>query len=412
MKKKLLFLDADLRSTLSLIRSIGELDQFNIILAGQSRFDLCRFSKFSNRFYIYYPPHKNHTAFIENLQQIIKNIKPDYIVPCSDRTLYSIYSSSIYDEIKPILLAPNKEEYLYAFDKRRMNHLINSCGIKIIDEISVQDDILPIVIKPRQSKYIINNQLINGYRKIVFSKEDFTLALEEIKKFDDAPLIQKQIKGKGYGIFIAAKEGKIFSSFAHERIREVPLSGGFSTFRRSIGVDSQLLQAISKIVRTLKWTGIMMVEFKGTFEGDIRFMEVNGRPWGSIDLAVTAGVDFPKMLIDLYIYQLSYEELRKKYNVSYVHNYYSRWIIGEIKYLLSLLSTRLPIKKKFKMLQQLIFYKSPLISYDTYRTSDPMPFIMEVFVSGITHLKLGISRIFKFVYLRVFIRSHMGDSDK
>ena len=43
-----------------------------------------------------------------------------------------------------------------------------------------------------------------------------------------------------------------------------------------------------------------MVEFKVGEDGP-RLMEINGRVWGSLALAVKSGVDFPARLADLYL---------------------------------------------------------------------------------------------------------------
>jgi hypothetical protein len=51
-------------------------------------------------------------------------------------------------------------------------------------------------------------------------------------------------------------------------------------------------------VRELRWTGLVMVEFK---VGDQPWLiEVNGRVWGSLPLACLAGVDVPGALAELY----------------------------------------------------------------------------------------------------------------
>jgi hypothetical protein len=41
-----------------------------------------------------------------------------------------------------------------------------------------------------------------------------------------------------------------------------------------------------------------MVEFRQGDDGIPWLMEVNGRPWGTLGLAVDAGVDFPRLLLE------------------------------------------------------------------------------------------------------------------
>jgi predicted ATP-grasp superfamily ATP-dependent carboligase len=47
------------------------------------------------------------------------------------------------------------------------------------------------------------------------------------------------------------------------------------------------------------WQGVAMVEFKVEANtGTPYLLEVNGRFWGSLQLAIDAGVDFPALLVD------------------------------------------------------------------------------------------------------------------
>ncbi len=52
------------------------------------------------------------------------------------------------------------------------------------------------------------------------------------------------------------------------------------------------------LMAALRWTGVAMVEFKhDPATGRSWLMEINGRFWGSIQLAIAAGVDFPWLYV-------------------------------------------------------------------------------------------------------------------
>ena len=48
-----------------------------------------------------------------------------------------------------------------------------------------------------------------------------------------------------------------------------------------------------ELLDELNWHGVAMVEFKVTEDGTPYLMEINTRFWGSLQLAIDAGVDFP-----------------------------------------------------------------------------------------------------------------------
>ena len=111
-------------------------------------------------------------------------------------------------------------------------------------------------------------------------------------------LLQRWQPGEGHGIELLAHEGRPLAAFQHRRLREVPVTGGASALRESVPLDPTLYDYASRLLRDLAWTGLAMVEFRLTPAGP-ELMEINGRVWGSLPLAVRAGMDFPARLADL-----------------------------------------------------------------------------------------------------------------
>ncbi len=111
-------------------------------------------------------------------------------------------------------------------------------------------------------------------------------------------LVQQRVVGPGVGIFLLVSNGKIVASFSHRRIREKPPSGGVSVYRESIPADPKLVQLSAVVLAEFGWEGVAMVEFKlDARTGCAYLMEINGRFWGSLQLAIDAGVDFPCLLL-------------------------------------------------------------------------------------------------------------------
>jgi len=107
------------------------------------------------------------------------------------------------------------------------------------------------------------------------------------------PLIQEYVQGEGVGISMLCQKGKPIALFSHQRLREQMINGGPSTFCKPI--SSQLLEEYAiKFAKTSNWNGIAMLEFKYNYSSNkYYFMEINPRFWGSMELAIKCGVDFP-----------------------------------------------------------------------------------------------------------------------
>jgi len=122
-------------------------------------------------------------------------------------------------------------------------------------------------------------------------------------------LVQEFIKGTGFGFFALMNQGAPLRMFMHQRIREYPPSGGRSTAARAF-YSARLKDLGLKLLSALTWHGVAMVEFKYCeSREDFVLMEINGKFWGSLELGLSAGVNFGADLIRLFRGEtLSYSE--------------------------------------------------------------------------------------------------------
>lgn len=158
----------------------------------------------------------------------------------------------------------------------------------------------PVVLKPEQSTVETGPGTLAKF-DVAYATDEMTVC-RHMARFEGAcaVLVQEYCAGEGLGVEVLAHEGRVLRAFQHRRLREVPFSGGASSLREAVALDPVLMGHTSKLIAALGWTGLAMVEFKMSDNGP-RLMEVNGRLWGSLPLAVRAGVDFPAELVDLMV---------------------------------------------------------------------------------------------------------------
>jgi predicted ATP-grasp superfamily ATP-dependent carboligase len=168
------------------------------------------------------------------------------------------------------------------------------------DLINFQSEIrFPIIIKSAL-------ETVKTYSTIYLEKYD-QLNAENIRNIFHASssnLIQERIYGKGEAFFAIYNKGKLIDFMMHERIRENPITGGPSTLARTI-YKSDLMYAGKKLLDNLNWHGIAMVEFKRDENGNLFLMEINPKFWGSLDLAISAGVNFPLLATEIALEDLN-----------------------------------------------------------------------------------------------------------
>jgi predicted ATP-grasp superfamily ATP-dependent carboligase len=111
---------------------------------------------------------------------------------------------------------------------------------------------------------------------------------------DEMYVAQEYIPGRnGYGFFALYEDGECISSYQHRRLRMDPPEGGASTYAELCHIP-EIEEAGRKILGALNWHGPAMVEFKQHAEtGEYYMLEVNPKYWGSLDLGISAGYEFP-----------------------------------------------------------------------------------------------------------------------
>jgi len=152
-----------------------------------------------------------------------------------------------------------------------------------------------------------------------------------------------------------------------------------SVLRESAPLDPNAVAHAEKLLTSLNWHGVAMVEFKrDNRDGSLRLMEINARFWGSLQLAIDAGVDFPRLLVE--IAQGRHPALAGHYRIGVR----SRWFWGDLDALLQILlrsrtSLNLPESHpgRLKSLWDFIQFWDRNTREEIFRMDDPRPFLLE-----------------------------------
>ena len=107
-------------------------------------------------------------------------------------------------------------------------------------------------------------------------------------------VVQEVIEGNllAYTALIDAT-GKVVADVQQRADRLWPPGSGVSVRAVTEAVDQSLRDAVRPLLRNSKWFGIAQLQFIATPEGDRYLIDLNGRFYGSLALAVAAGCDLP-----------------------------------------------------------------------------------------------------------------------
>jgi predicted ATP-grasp superfamily ATP-dependent carboligase len=159
---------------------------------------------------------------------------------------------------------------------------------------ALPDAPLPAVLKPGRSRTISGDRVRSATARVLGRASDLAAAADRLRAAGFDAYAEPWIPGEGRGVFLLLADGEALARFAHRRIRESGPLGGPSAVCESDAADPALEAAAVALARDLGVSGPFMAEFRGRGE-DAVLLEVNARYWGSLGLAIDAGVDFPRL---------------------------------------------------------------------------------------------------------------------
>ncbi len=282
------------------------------------------------------------------------------------------------------LAAPKASSYETLTDKARLVELAGRLDIPapathIVDTAAAvvnaaRDLGFPVVLKPARSRYLKGDKVVSTSVRTVSHPSALTDVLRGQDWLGDIPcLVQRFVPGHGAGIFALYGHSGPIAWFAHRRIREKPPTGGVSVLCESSPIDPLMQSAAAKLLSAADWTGVAMVEFRVAADGTPFLMEVNGRFWGSLQLAIDCGVDFPWLL-----YQIT-QNLPTAEPQAYTVGRRLRWLLGDLDSLLIEVRGRGSSRGKTQAISAFArSFFDPLCQQEILRMSDVHPGIREI----------------------------------
>ena len=297
-----LVLDGHSRAALETLQSLGRAG-IEVDIAAESLDCLAMHSRYATNRLL--QPSEPAGTFQQWLRQHDRTRNYELIVPATEASLRGLRALDEDDPLRRKAVLPSNYALDIAIDKEKTCALAVQLGIPVpqsrlistIDEIGVAEK-LPVVLKPVRSKVIMHGELRTLAVAVVKTEEQRRDQLRQWLPFT-AVLEQQYVQGKGVGAEFLFERGRKLWHFFHERVHEYPLSGGASSYRKSIAPPKNLLADAEKLLAALNWHGVAMVEFKLDSGGQHWLMEINPRLWGSLALAIDAGVDFPRGLLSI-----------------------------------------------------------------------------------------------------------------
>jgi predicted ATP-grasp superfamily ATP-dependent carboligase len=384
---RVLVTDGDSRAALAIVRSLGRAGH-TVCVAASRRLSLAGASRHARHRDVVADPARAPAQFVDDIVRLTRLRGIDVVIPVADAALLSL--SRERARLGTVCFPwPDADAVLRVGDKARVATAAREIGIAVPRQrvlasageapAAARDLRFPLVLKPSRS--------VREGPKGTFAKLGVTYAadadelsrrLAVLGPSSFPLLLQERVVGPGVGVSLLMWDGRVVAHFTHRRLREHPPAGGVSVYAESIAPDPRLIERSQALLDRFAWRGVAMVEFKvDATTGTPYLMEVNGRFWGSLQLAIDAGIDFPALL-------LSAARGVAEPVTEYSSGVRLRWWWGDVDHLLlRLMQSRRRLSlppgapTRTRVLREFVAAGPPHRASDVFRANDPRPFVLE-----------------------------------
>ncbi|MEP7064405.1 MAG: ATP-grasp domain-containing protein [Gemmatimonadota bacterium] len=386
-RRRVLVTDGTQRSALAVVRSLGRAGHTVFVcaprvpsLAGSSKFSFAE-AGVANAL-------DAPAQVVSDVSHLIERWRIDTLIPITEPSLLALLPER--ESLGVIIPWPDADTFRAISDKQALLATAAGLGIAVPRQIvlSTKDDAqaldpatldYPLVLKPSRSVGEHDGQRVSLGVRHVASAGALGAELAALGDAAFPLLLQQRIVGPGIGIFLLVWDGTLLATFAHRRLREKPPSGGVSVYSESVTADAELVERSRLLLERMHWRGVAMIEYKREAStGTAYLMEVNGRFWGSLQLAIDSGVDFPALLVAAATGEAT------PGTVDYRVGSRSRWLWGDVDHLLArwrhdASSLALPAGAPSRWRATLDFFTfwHPHDRNEVFRLKDPRPFFRE-----------------------------------
>lgn len=296
MKKALIVEDGFGPHPLAAARSLGRAG-WTVGIGSPVRSGLAVSSRWARRWHEVPPAEVDAEAFLAATRRAIDDGGYDIVFGADDIEVLAL--SDARATLAACVPYGRHEAVLAAIDKRSLTQAASEAGLAVpltADATPAGIDAVgwPVVVKARL-------HWAPGMRAVPArlpprtckTADEVWARVGEIRSAGGEPFLQARIEGGLMALSVVLDgDGRLVARAQQRATRESPYWLN-SVRAETVRIDDRLCALVAVMLQRIGWRGLANVQFLESANGDANLIDLNGRFYGSIGLAIAAGVDLP-----------------------------------------------------------------------------------------------------------------------
>lgn len=234
---------------------------------------------------------------VDQLLSAVKRVHAEAVLPLDDASVWVCEAAS--SDLSIPVAGSSATHARLALDKRVQLKAAAEAGFKVPQTQFIEStrdlrniDSFPLIVKPALAIAEVDGKLYKGPMRVCADYRELEAFVRNLK--EDIPMLaQRVLSGIGEGLFGLAGPSGVKKWSSHRRIRMMNPAGSGSSACSSLQITDQPLECAERMLNRVNWRGLFMIELLRDQSNQIWFMELNGRSWGSMALAIRRGFKYP-----------------------------------------------------------------------------------------------------------------------
>jgi predicted ATP-grasp superfamily ATP-dependent carboligase len=295
------------RAALSAVRSLGRAG-IAVAVGAPMRPALAMWSRYATETLLLPDAVTSARAFADAVAEEVAGRKCAVVLAATDAEAWALsrWRDQLPESARRVL--PPHDAVARTMDRGTLHDLATSVGVPCLQTLRVDSPQavepalrearkmgMPALIRPlisweeradgsgRETERI-RVRTIGELRRTLHEREDLV---------ESGCLIEPRPKGRMISYCAVCDGGVPVVELFRERVREQRLLSGVSAFSRTIEPHPRVRELSRRLLRALNWQGPVLVDLLEEKSGELRLVHMLARLWGSVQLAVDAGIDVP-----------------------------------------------------------------------------------------------------------------------
>ena len=292
-----LILDArNARASLAAARALGA-GGWTVGLGAPRPDGLAAASRRVSAFHLVPRPEDGPEAFAAALRDAVRAGGYEVVFASSDVDLLAL--SAARDTIGATVPYPEDAVLRRAMDKLQLTRAAERGGLRVPRTSDDPADLpaMPVVVKERiHGDLAAGGSALTTGTEIVGDPHAARARLAALEAAGGAGFVQELVHGRLVALTVLCDRGqRLVARVQQEALRIWPAEAGTSARARTMAIDEELWAGVERLLGELEWFGLAQLQFLAPPGQAPRLIDLNARFYGSLALAVAAGVNLPAL---------------------------------------------------------------------------------------------------------------------